>query len=143
MLSLISVVFPVCVMRLESLSAEEGVTARERRRTAIRAFLKASSDTPTPRPPCPPPASAHTKTRPNLTHRHTLTHRLTVNMQLMCAQTRTHTVFSRHTHSHPCPCHRGLFIATVTGPWRPLEEGHTGHRITCPTALVLWVFVFI
>lgn len=45
MLSLISVVFPVCVMRLESLSAEEGVTAGERRGTAIRAFLKASSDT--------------------------------------------------------------------------------------------------
>lgn len=39
MLSLISVVFPVCVMRLESLSSEEGVTARERRGTAIRAFL--------------------------------------------------------------------------------------------------------
>lgn len=53
MLSLISVVFPVCVMRLESLSAEEGVTAGERRGTAIRAFLKASSD-------ALPPASAHT-----------------------------------------------------------------------------------
>ncbi len=47
MLSLISVVFPVCVMRLESLSAEEGVTAVERRGTAIRAFLKASLDTQT------------------------------------------------------------------------------------------------
>lgn len=55
MLSLISVVFPVCVMRLESLSAEEGVTAGERRRTAIKAFLKASSDTlRPPRPPRPP-----------------------------------------------------------------------------------------
>lgn len=48
MLSLISVVFPVCVMRLESLSAEEGVTAGEKRGTAIRAFLKASSDTSRP-----------------------------------------------------------------------------------------------
>lgn len=62
MLSLISVVFPVCVMRLESLSAEEGVTAGEKRGTAIRAFLKASSDT--SRPPAgmraPPQTCMHT-----------------------------------------------------------------------------------
>lgn len=60
MLSLISVVFPVCVMRLESLSAEEGVTAGERRGTAIRAFLKASSDT--SRPPAGTRAHTHPQT---------------------------------------------------------------------------------
>lgn len=58
-LSLISVVFPVCVMRLESLSSEEGVTARERRETAIRASL----DPPTPsyHHPTPPPQQVHTQ----------------------------------------------------------------------------------
>lgn len=55
MLSLISIVFPVFEMRLESLNAEEGVTAGERRGTAIRVFLKASVDNP------PSPTSAHTK----------------------------------------------------------------------------------
>lgn len=54
MLSLISIVFPVCEMRLVSLNAEEGVTAGKRRGTAIRVFLKASVDT-------LPPAGAHTK----------------------------------------------------------------------------------
>lgn len=111
-LSLISVVFPVCVMRLESLSAEEGVTAGEKRGTAIRAFLKASSDT--SRPP---------------------------------ASMRAHTPTNMHAHAffiqdiQPCSYRRGPLIATVTGPWRPLEEGHAGHRTACPTA-PLCVFVF-
>lgn len=44
-----------------------------------------------------------------------------------------HTPYSGYTHSlsHPCPYHWGLFIATVTGPWRPLEGGHAGQHWLC------------
>lgn len=108
MLSLISVVFPVCVMRLESLSAEEGVTAGERRGTAIRAFLKASSDTSRP----PAGTRAHT-------HKHA----------------RTHFFYSGYTAPlvppRPAHCHSNGSLETAGGGTRRTQDGVSHGAALC------------
>lgn len=108
MLSLISVVFPVCVMRLESLSAEEGVTAGEKRGTAIRAFLKASSDT--SRPP------AGMRVHP---HKHA----------------RAHFFYSGYTAPlvppRPAHCHSNGSLETAGGGTRRTQDGVSHSAALC------------
>lgn len=107
-LSLISVVFPVCVMRLESLSAEEGVTAGEKRGTAIRAFLKASSDT--SRPP------AGMRVHP---HKHA----------------RAHFFYSGYTAPlvppRPAHCHSNGSLETAGGGTRRTQDGVSHSAALC------------
>lgn len=123
-------------MRLESLSSEEGVTAGERRGTAIRAFLKGLLGPP-PHPPTSLHARAHTHTH---TKKPTHIHRLNVNMQspqCACPQTHTQTccVQDRHMLTPPFLPSR---LAHCHSNGSPETTGHTGHGKVCPPALVIY-----